>query len=130
MSYVQLGSNTRKKRFENTTHNAIFYTLHVISIALIITLFLLPNHQEEIKTQDVKWYKYDEKTQTLHIDASSVILGMKKLRRTLTSHQNKTPTLIVHGSLHSTEIDVEKKVLVNGIGCLTLTTESVDRMPL
>ena len=79
MSYIplkDLSVSERKPRFNNTTHNAIFYTLHVISIALFTTLYFIRSNDT---TTTINWYNYDENTDTLHIGAKTVVIGIKSL---------------------------------------------------
>ena len=116
MSYIplkDLSVSERKPRFNNTTHNAIFYTLHIISIALFTTLYFMTNNGT---STTIKWYNYDENTDTLHIGAKTVVIGIKSLslERTLGSGEKIKPKLVVYGTVHSTEIDVEKDVFVRG----------------
>jgi len=114
MSYIplkDLGVSERKPRFNNTTHNAIFYTLHVISITLFTILYFTRSADT---STTINWYNYDEKTDTLHIDAKTVVIGIKSLERTLGSSEKIKPKLVVHGTVHSTEIDVEKDVIFRG----------------
>ena len=114
MSYIplkDLGVSERKPRFNNTTHNAIFYTLHVISITLFTILYFTRSTDT---STTINWYNYDEKTDTLHIGAKTVVIGIKSLERTLGSSEKIKPKLVVHGTVHSTEIDVEKDVIFRG----------------
>ena len=114
MSYIplkDLGVSERKPRFNNTTHNAIFYTLHVISITLFTILYFTRSNDT---TTTINWYNYDENTDTLHIGAKTVVIGIKSLERTLGSSEKIKPKLVVHGTVHSTEIDVEKDVIFRG----------------
>jgi len=114
MSYIplkDLSVSERKPRFNNTTHNAIFYTLHVISIALFTTLYFIRSNDT---TTTINWYNYDENTDTLHIGAKTVVIGIKSLERTLGSVEKIKPKLVVHGSVQSTELDVEKDVIFRG----------------
>jgi len=114
MSYIplkDLGVSERKPRFNNTTHNAIFYILHVISITLFTILYFTRSTDT---STTINWYNYDEKTDTLHIGAKTVVIGIKSLERTLGSSEKIKPKLVVHGTVHSTEIDVEKDVIFRG----------------
>ena len=114
MSYIplkDLGVSERKPRFNNTTHNAIFYTLHVISITLFTILYFTRSADT---TTTINWYNYDENTDTLHIGAKTVVIGIKSLERTLGSGEKIKPKLVVHGSVQSTELDVEKDVIFRG----------------
>ena len=121
MSYDNL---ERKQRFPEKScnkHIVISYIIHTISIIFIIILMtktetqLTPGRQltGAAVTPVTDWYTFDKTTKTLQFNAQTVIIGDRKLRKSL-GGSNDITKLILHGYLQTTGIDIEKEVIVHG----------------
>ena len=114
MSYTEI--SPRKKRFpvQNYTHTIISYVLHAISVSMIV--FLLTKNDTPVTSRKLyteEWYTFDSTTKTLHLNAQTLIIGDRKLRASI-GNSKETPSVIIHGYLQSTGLDIEKEVIVHG----------------
>ena len=133
MSYDNL---ERKQRFPEKScnkHIIISYIIHTISIIFIIILMtktetqLTPDRQltGAAVTPVTDWYTFDKTTKTLQFNAQTVIIGDRKLRKSL-GGSNDITKLILHGYLQTTGIDIEKEVIVHGTNNIIRGPPGVD----
>ena len=121
MSYDNLEREERFPKKSCNKHIVISYVLHVVSIIFIIILMTKKETQlttgRQLTGAELSpvpdWYTFDKTTKTLQFNAQTVIIGDRKLRKSL-SGSNSITKLILHGYLQTTGIDIEKEVIVHG----------------